>query len=88
MTFLWLRRYKKPLKIYKNQTPIDNLSSKMEEIQPTKVKIKTLNEFEEESVKQILKGSKNLLKLLNIDLDPESGSAQSSRKRKRRIERN
>lgn len=58
LTFLWLRRYKKPLKIYKNQTPIDNLSSKMEEIQPTKVKIKTLNEFEEESVKQILKGSK------------------------------
>lgn len=83
LTFLWLRRYKKPLKIYKNQTPIDNLSSKMEEIQPTKVKIKTLNEFEEESVKQILKGSKNLLKLLNIDLDPESGSAQSSREKER-----
>lgn len=55
----------------------------MEEIQPTKVKIKTLNEFEEESVKQILKGSKNLLKLLNIDLDPESGSAQSSREKER-----
>jgi tetratricopeptide (TPR) repeat protein len=72
LTFFWLRKYNKPfIPNKKDEVHINEFLNEGNELQPTEIKIKTLNEFEEESVQKILRGSKNLLKLLNIKLDAD-----------------
>jgi len=72
LTFYWLRKYNKPfVPNKKGQTVTVDLTEEPTEIHPVDLKIKTLDEFEEETVQKILSGSKYLLELLNIKLDSE-----------------